>query len=78
MESEHIENDRDIQTGPIDEKETVCNWFASNSVFGESIVILKKEKIMEMGDGNIHAFVVTFPLHSLQTCQVMLKSECFE
>ena len=58
MESEHIENDRDIQTGPIDEKETVCNWFASNSVFGESIVILKKEKIMEMGDGNIHAFVV--------------------
>ena len=65
MESEHIENDRDIQTGPIDEKETVCNWFASNSVFGESIVILKKEKIMEMGDGNIHAFVVENPLFYL-------------
>lgn len=56
MESEHTENDRDTQTRTIDEKETVCNRFASNSVFGESIIILKKEKIMGMGDGNIRAF----------------------
>ena len=58
MESKHIKNDRDIKTGTIDEKETVCNRSASNSVFGKSIVVLKKEGIQKMEDENIHAFVL--------------------
>ena len=60
MESKHIKNDRDIKTGTIDEKETVCNRSASNSVFGKSIVVLKKERIQKMEDENIHAFVLRF------------------
>ena len=50
MESKHIKNDRDIKTGTIDEKETVCNRSASNSVFGKSIVVLKKEGIQNISN----------------------------
>ena len=52
MKSKQPENDRDIKTGTIYEKETVCDRSVSNSVFEKSIVIKKTE------DENILEFIV--------------------
>ena len=40
------EDDRDIEAGLINEKETVCNKSASDSVFGGSSIFLKNENVM--------------------------------
>lgn len=40
------EDDRDIEAGLINEKETVCNKSASDSVFGGSSIFLKNENVI--------------------------------
>lgn len=46
MEFESLENDGDIEAGLINEKETVCNKSAPNSVFGGSSIHLKNENVI--------------------------------
>ena len=46
MDVESLENDGDIEAGLINEKETVCNKSAPNSVFGGSSIHLKKENVI--------------------------------
>ena len=46
MEFESLEDDRDIEAGLINEKETVCNKSAPDSVFGGSSIFLKNENVI--------------------------------
>ena len=44
----------------LDEKETICNQFKTDSAFGRSIKLLKNIKSAIKGIGKFHAFVVLF------------------
>lgn len=46
MEFESVEDDRDIETGFIHEKETVCDKLEPDPVFGRSSIFLKNKDVL--------------------------------